>query len=185
MFENEFFEKTKSTLIERGSYENCRFSEIDFSSCNFSGFKFLDCEFIECNLSLCNPNNVFFQNVKFDSCKMLGIHFEYANPFGLAFFFESCVLNHSSFYQMKLKGIKFSNCQLHEVDFSETDLAQASFQASDLTNALFDRSNLENADFRSASNYIIDPDKNKIKKAKFSISGIPGLLFKYGIQISD
>jgi uncharacterized protein YjbI with pentapeptide repeats len=86
---------------------------------------------------------------------------------------------------MKLKGIKFSNCQLHEVDFSETDLAQASFQASDLTNALFDRSNLENADFRSASNYIIDPDKNKIKKAKFSISGIPGLLLKYGIQISD
>jgi uncharacterized protein YjbI with pentapeptide repeats len=86
---------------------------------------------------------------------------------------------------MKLKGIQFNNCQLHEVDFTETDLTQASFQASDLTNALFDRTNLENADFRSANNYIIDPDKNKIKKAKFSISGLPGLLFKYGIQISD
>ena len=85
---------------------------------------------------------------------------------------------------MKLKGINFKNCQLHEVDFTETDLTQASFQESDLTNTLFDHSNLENADFRLASNYTIDPDNNKIKKAKFLISGIPGLLVKYGIEIS-
>ena len=97
MFENESFEKTESALIEKGSYENCRFSEIDLSSFSFSGFKFIDCEFIECNLSLCNPNNAFFQNVKFDACKMLGIHFEYANPFGLEFSFDSFIISDKVF----------------------------------------------------------------------------------------
>jgi hypothetical protein len=44
---------------------------------------------------------------------------------------------------------------------------------------------LENSDFRTAHNFIVDPDKNKIKKAKFSVSGLPGLLLKYGLQISN
>jgi uncharacterized protein YjbI with pentapeptide repeats len=71
------------------------------------------------------------------------------------------------------------------VDFTETDLSNASFLESDLKNALFEQTNLENADLRSASQFIIDPDKNKIKKAKFSLTGLPGLLNKYGIQISN
>jgi len=33
-------------------------------------------------------------------------------------------------------------------------------------------------------NYSIDPEKNKIKKARFSTAGIAGLLDKYDIEIS-
>jgi hypothetical protein len=49
--------------------------------------------------------------------------------------------------------------------------------------ARFEESNLERADFRTASHYSIDPEMNKLKGAKFSLLGIPGLLDKYGIII--
>jgi fluoroquinolone resistance protein len=57
------------------------------------------------------------------------------------------------------------------------------FDNCDLKNAAFDQTILEKADFRTAFNYSIDPDNNKIKKAKFSISGLTGLLEKYNIEI--
>jgi fluoroquinolone resistance protein len=49
--------------------------------------------------------------------------------------------------------------------------------------SVFDRTNLEKADFRSAGNYSIDPTTNKIKKARFSLDGVAGLLDKYDIEI--
>jgi hypothetical protein len=52
-----------------------------------------------------------------------------------------------------------------------------------LTDALFDRSVLEKADFTSAVHYRIDPNINQIKKAKFSLEGLPGLLSAYQIEI--
>ena len=113
-FENKIFEKTSNEEFEKGEYFNCRFLEVDFSSYNFSGFKFIDCDFNECNLSLSNPNNAFFQNVHFQNCKILGVHFDYINSFGLELNFENCVVNHATFYQMKLKGISFQNCQLQK-----------------------------------------------------------------------
>jgi fluoroquinolone resistance protein len=57
------------------------------------------------------------------------------------------------------------------------------FDNCDLTRATFDRSVLEKADFRTSYNYSIDPENNKIKKAKFSLLGVSGLLDKYDIAI--
>jgi hypothetical protein len=42
---------------------------------------------------------------------------------------------------------------------------------------------LEKADFRTAFNYSINPETNRIKKAKFSKEGLNGLLDKYDIEI--
>ena len=53
----------------------------------------------------------------------------------------------------------------------------------DLTAAGFSNTNLEKADFRTSFNYGFDLDQNKIKNAKFSLDGIPGLLNKYKIKI--
>ncbi|WP_086936325.1 pentapeptide repeat-containing protein [Chamaesiphon minutus] len=57
------------------------------------------------------------------------------------------------------------------------------FENCDLTDAIFQYTILEKADFRTAYNYSIDPELNRIKKAKFSRSGIAGLLDKYDIDI--
>jgi fluoroquinolone resistance protein len=183
-FENSIFTSSNIDLFEKGEYFNCQFNEIDFSSFNFSGYKFIECQFNNSNLSLCNPNNAFFQQVHFSDCKMLGIHFDYVNPFGLEMSFENCQLNHAIFYQLKLKGSQFENCQLIEVDFSESDLSGSSFYNCDLHGAVFDQTNLEHVDFSSAMNFTIDPSLNKIKNAKFSMEGLPGLLSKFGIQVS-
>lgn len=50
-------------------------------------------------------------------------------------------------------------------------------------NSVFSRTILKEADFLTASNYIIDPELNNIRKAKFSLSSVAGLLNKYDIKI--
>ena len=77
----------------------------------------------------------------------------------------------------------FKDCTLHETDFTETDLTGSLFENCDLAGAVFSITVLENADLRSSVNFNIDPERNKIKKAKFSILGVTGLLMKYNIQI--
>lgn len=71
-----------------------------------------------------------------------------------------------------------------EVDFTQADLSGGDFQNSELSGAIFDRTELLNADFRNAQNFVIDPELNRIKSAKFDMDGLPGLLRKYKIKIS-
>ncbi|MDO9037589.1 MAG: pentapeptide repeat-containing protein, partial [Lutibacter sp.] len=97
--------------------------------------------------------------------------------------FEDCHLNIISFYKLKLKNTKFNKCKLQEVDFTETDLSNASFNNCDLIGSIFNATILEKADFRTSYNYSIDPEINRIKKARFSLQGIVGLLGKYQIEI--
>jgi hypothetical protein len=52
-----------------------------------------------------------------------------------------------------------------------------------LADAKFENTILQKADLRSAFNYAIDPEINKIKKAKFSLPEVTGLLKKYDIEI--
>ncbi|HWY33074.1 MAG TPA: pentapeptide repeat-containing protein, partial [Nitrosopumilaceae archaeon] len=87
------------------------------------------------------------------------------------------------FYKTKLKKTAFKNSTIQEADFSECDLTNAIFENCDLTGATFVNTNLEKADFRTSFNYSIDPELNRIKKAKFSLHGIVGLLDKYDIEI--
>jgi uncharacterized protein YjbI with pentapeptide repeats len=114
---------------------------------------------------------------------MLGLQFEECNEFGLAFTFENCRLNNSSFYKLKIKKTLFKDSDLSEVDFTECDLSSAIFEKCNLLQTVFDNTNIEKADFRTSFNYTIDPENNKIKKAVFSINGVAGLLRKYNIEI--
>ena len=114
---------------------------------------------------------------------MLGLRFDDCNPFGLSFNFENCILNHASFYKLKIKKTTFKNTQLQEVDLTECDLTSSIFENCDLTRTIFNNTNIEKADFQTSHNYSIDPEINRIKKAQFSIMGISGLLDKYDIKI--
>jgi uncharacterized protein YjbI with pentapeptide repeats len=123
------------------------------------------------------------QNVHFRDCKMLGLRFDDCDPFLFAVGFENCVIDHSSFYNVKLKKTAFINSSLKEADFTGSDLTDAIFDGCDLAAAHFERTNLENADLRTAFNYSIDPEQNYITGALFSLTGIAGLLDKYKIVI--
>lgn len=113
----------------------------------------------------------------------MGLHFDDCNPFLLAFRFESCALNFTVFYQVKLKKTDFVDCKLEEADFMEADLTNAVFHRCDLQKAVFENTNLEGADFRTAYNFSIDPTTNRVQKARFSGQNIAGLLHRFGIKI--
>lgn len=187
MEDNFHLDKTfgRHDSLSKGEYENCTFNSCLFIDNNLSGYKFINCSFHDCNLSVANIHKTIFQDVQFKNCKMLGLQFNTCNEFGLSFSFDGCQLNHCSFYKTKIKKTVFKNCQLQESDFSETDLSYAVFDNCNLEQSTFDHSNLENTDFRTAYHYSIDPVNNRIKKAKFSLQGLPGLLEKYNIQIVE
>ncbi len=83
-----------------------------------------------------------------------------------------------------MKKTHFIECSLKDVDFSEVELSESIFSTCDLMNAIFENTSLIKADLRTALHYSIDPEKNKLKKAKFSYPGILGLLEKYDLIIN-
>ncbi|NIG54392.1 pentapeptide repeat-containing protein [Chitinophaga sp. Cy-1792] len=166
-----------------GEYENCKFLHCDFSNVSFAGCIFVECAFSDCNLSMVQLNKTAMRDVRFVGCKMLGLHFDTCNDFGFEVSFDGCNLQHASFYNRNLKKLQCKNTILREVDFTLADLSQAVLQDCDLIGATFDNTNLEKADLRKATGYIIDPERNKIKKAKFSLADVAGLLMKYDITI--
>ena len=167
----------------KSEYENCRFLNCDFSNHDFSYYKFIECTFQSCNLSLLKCHQTSLRDVKFINSKMLGFRFDTCHEFGLSISFQSCLLNHSSFYKTNIKKTSFKDSQLEEVDFVQCNLSGSLFDNCNLMLSVFDQSNLEKVDFRTSYNYSMDPENNKIKGAKFSASGLQGLLLKYNIVI--
>ncbi|NJB71740.1 uncharacterized protein YjbI with pentapeptide repeats [Saonia flava] len=184
--EDEHFkgENYTQNRLAKGEYEHCTFTNCNFSNGNLTNSSFLECEFIDCNLSNSNITASSFNEVLFKDCKLLGLRFDQCNDFLLSFTFEDCALNLASFYQLKLKKIWFKKCILEEVDFVEADLTEALFDDCNLKHAIFENTLLEKADFRTSHSFSIDPENNRIKKAKFSKENIVGLLETYDIMIN-
>lgn len=169
--------------LTKGTYDGCRFNHCNFIGTNLADFRFLECEFHNCQLDRVELTNTSLTVIKFIDCKMMGISFEHCHRVIFTPHFENCLLNYSNFFQCKMPGTVFSNCNLTEVDFTEAMMPECIFNGCDFTNARFDKTNLSKADFRGAFNFLIDPEKNHLKKAKFSLSTIQGLLYKYGLMI--
>ncbi len=171
------------SLLKKGEYEKCTFTNCNFSNSDISDTIFIDCKFTLCNLSMVKTTGTTFNNAKFNDCKMMGIRFDNCNSFAFSVAFDNCILNHSSFFRKKLKKTIFENSQLVEVDFTESDLTGSEFLNCELERAVFKSTIIEKADFRTSYNFSIDPEINRIKKAKFSLMGLAGLLDKYDLDI--
>lgn len=183
--EDKIFEKpdfSKEELL-KGEYENCTFINCDLSGKDLSAINFSDCVFDNCNISMAKLEGTGLKNCSFKKCKLLGLRFDTCSDFLFEVSFDNCILDLSSFYKRKLKKTTFNNTSIKEVDFSSADLSNAVFDHCDMLGALFDDTILERTDFRLAYNYSINPETNRIKKAKFSVNGLSGLLHKYDIDI--
>jgi fluoroquinolone resistance protein len=185
LVENSVFDgiSFRECLLEKGTYEECAFTRCDFNASDISGIIFRECRFDNCDLSLAHLRSTGFQDVRFSGCKLLGTVFSGCSVFLLEIGFENCMMKLSSFQKLKLRNTVFRKCDLREADFTETDLAGSSFEQCDLMLGLFHHTNLEKADFRTAVNYSINPEHNRLRKAKFSMTGLAGLLESYGIEI--
>lgn len=185
MTEDQIFERLNYTEVpfQKGEYENCQFVNCNFHGVNLIDNIFRDCIFEDCDLSLCNLTDSTLNDVYFKGCKLVGVQFDWCREFLFSVKFENCDLKLSVFYKRKLKKTHFKNCNLQETDFAEAELAESVFDNCDLQRTIFQRTNLEKVDFRTSYNYSIDPELNRIKKARFSRMGLGGLLDKYGILI--
>lgn len=169
--------------VSSREFENCIFQHCDFSNTAFLSSTFMDCEFINCNLSMLELPSSSLKNVVFKNCKLLGIAFDACDDFLFQVTVDNCLLDFASFANKKMPRTRFSESSLKEVSFVGTHLKQSVFENCDLTRALFNRSDLTECNFTTAINYQIDPEFNVLKKARFSLQGIPGLLEKYDVTI--
>lgn len=183
--EDQTFTKITSAEIRRDykQFENCKFSTCDFSYADFSGLVFMDCVFEHCNLSLAEMVGAGLQNIRFSHCKLSGVNFSKSLDFLFELHFDNCILDNAVFYKKKNKKAVFTDCSMVETDFTESDLTDVKFNNCNLNRAFFSRTILKNADFCTAYNFTIDPDDNILKKAKFSVHGLQGLLSKYDIRV--
>jgi fluoroquinolone resistance protein len=182
-------DKTFSGLLWSGRqmkdeiYENCTFENCDFSDGLFSFCKFVDCRFNNCNMSMLQFTGSLMNNISFENCKLLGINFSDCNDSVFTVKFRGCLVDYCSFAKKRLMKTLFQDSSVKNVDFSECDLTKAIFSNCDLLNSVFYKTILKEADLLTALNYNIDPEMNNIRRAKFSIGGVAGLLNKYEIII--
>jgi uncharacterized protein YjbI with pentapeptide repeats len=184
--ENKTFEKVvySGKELRNREFEQCIFKDCDLSDSIFAHNRFTDCTFIGCNLSMIKLTSSSLRDVTFKQCKLLGINFSECEDFLFSVRFESSILDYASFMNKKMMKTKFIDTSMKQVLFTGSNLSHAVFDATDLADAIFNGTNLKEADFVNAYNYTIDPELNDIKKAKFSLQGVPGLLTKYGIRIT-
>jgi fluoroquinolone resistance protein len=184
--ENKTFEKINFSGkdLKNREFEKCTFQQCDFSNSNLSDNRFSDCIFLNCNLAMAKLFNTGLRTVSFKDCKLIGINFNDTEDFLFGVKFENCMLDYASFMGKKLPGTTFGNSSLKMVNFSASNLTGCIFDRTDLLGATFNKTNLSKADLSSAYNFIIDPELNTLKKARFSMQGMVGLLAKYDLDIS-
>lgn len=189
IFNNEYFREInfvnielKESIIKDKEFYLCNFEKSNFYKTNFINCRFEECKFINCDLSLIKINQSEFINISFEECKMLGINWTEAKNITRLNFLKS-KLNHSSFYGMKLKDLIIEDCISQEVDFVNAVIQKAILCNTDLTDSKFNNTDLSGVDLSNAKNYNINPNYNKIMKAKFTIPDVLNLLQGFDIII--
>jgi uncharacterized protein YjbI with pentapeptide repeats len=169
--------------IKFKEFENCTFHHCDFTDCTFQTVAFVDCNFFECNFKDTKINHVSLRGVWFTKCDFTAVNFAMTDQVIYEFHFKDCLLDYTKFYALKLKKMQFINCSMIAVDFMASDLTEVLFDNCNLRRAVFIDTIANKADFSTSYDYTINPEKNKLKKAIFSVEGLKGLLEKYDLII--
>jgi len=168
-----------------GYFEDCEFKECDFTQAKIENSSYSNCKFIHCNFSNTLLIKTNLVDCHFIHCKMIGISFDLCENFYYSIQAKDSSFDYASFFNLKLKLSKFTHCTFRESDFTQTDFSSSVFDECDFTGAHFEKTNLEKVDLHTSRNYLIDPEINKIRNARFSIAHVSGLLYKHDIIIED
>lgn len=180
IFKSENFSKKS---LEGHVFNSCSFMNCDFSESILRNAKFSTCVFTNCNLSLPKLDACRFQDVQFIDCKIVGAEFFKCDRAFLSLSFKKCLLSYCNFSDLNMKNTHFNGSKIQEAHFTNTVLTGADFADTDLSGTLFHNCDLCKADFSTAVRYSIDPQTNKVKKAKFSLPEAISLLRGFDITI--
>ncbi len=185
------FENIHTELGEilKSRFTDCTFVRCSFGSVALVNCRFDNCTFKECDLSLAQLFGSSFPSTVFENSKIIGIDWTQSNwsNIGLSHLsgFFDCILSHSTFIGLDLKGIQIKHCIANEVDFRDANLSKAKFQGTDLARSLFGNTNLTEAYLSQARNYDIDIYNNIVKQAKFSLPEAIALLYSMDIVMNE
>ncbi|MGE5431346.1 MAG: pentapeptide repeat-containing protein [Syntrophomonadaceae bacterium] len=164
-------------------FTDCTFDKMNFEKTRLKYVRFENCTFNKSNLSLVRINGSRFIDCKFTDCKMIGINWQEAEA-PIEIIMDKCKLDYSIFYGLDLRRIEITESFAKEVNFENADLSKGKFNGTDFSSSKFKNTNLSFSDLREATNYDINPEFNKIKKAKFSMPEAMTLLQCFDIEIS-
>jgi uncharacterized protein YjbI with pentapeptide repeats len=182
----------KDVRLEGGRVGSAEFQDCTFVDCNFvesvfQNCRFAGCLFRGCDLTLVNVEGSAFSSVRFERCTAAGVNWTRAAwpavLLGKPLSFSECALNHATFIDLKLQGIKVRDCAAVDVDFRAADLTRADFSGTDLSKSLFGDTDLTEADLSHARNYDIDPGRNTLKQTRFSLPEAMSLLHSLDIVL--
>ena len=175
--------------VASAEFRECEFAHGAFQEATLRACTFVECVFRECDLSLARLPHCHFTAVRFEKCKAIGVNWAESRwpekRIWTPLEFRACVLDHSTFLGLDLKGVRFEECSAKDVDFREADLSESTFRGTDLEGSLFAETNLSGADLRGAVNYLIASGSNKLKGARFSLPEAMSLLAAMDIKIDD
>jgi uncharacterized protein YjbI with pentapeptide repeats len=172
-----------SSVFSDCSFVRCSFAKTILRSC-----RFLNCIFQHCDLSLARVPNAFLSGVQFEDSKTVGVSWPDAKWSGKIqdpMVFTRCVVSHATFNGLQLKALKLRDCLAVNVDFRDANLSGADFSGTDLAESLFSSTNLTGADFSRARNYSINPGRNILTRAKFSLPEALALLYSLEIVLTS
>ncbi|MDN3657547.1 pentapeptide repeat-containing protein [Ferruginibacter paludis] len=181
--------KFKNITSEEKTITGRYFDHRTFYKCSLKGSVFEDCNFEncvfeECDLSLIKLKETAFSNTQINGSKAIGIVWHAAsNP--LSVNFKNSRISYSSFYGKNLKKMQMIDCIADEADFTNCNLIQSNFAGTDLRNAIFINTDMSQANFVNATNYSINLQNNKTKKAKFSLPQALSFLHSLDIILVD
>lgn len=170
-------------LAGHTEFDEYHFQNCDFSAADLSKLRFANCLFERCNLSSAKLADTALQNVAFDECKLLGLQFTACRDMLFGVHFDQCQLRYASFAGRHMPGTPFLRCIIDEADFADADLSGAIFQECSLAGTVFQNTQLKGADLRTATGFIIDPERNQLRQARFSLSGLLGVVAKYELLV--
>lgn len=185
IFEDECFTGLNCADLDLSDriFRDCEFVDCDFSGSKLSKCQFSDCEFKQCNFSNAKLYATKISEAYFVECKMDGIDFTTCNQMLFSINLKRCKIAYGIFSGLQMSGYNLSGSALTNCLFEETDLSRANLSDCDLKGSTFDRTNLTSADLRSSTGYQIDPNTNKISKARFSYPEVLSLLKPFGVVV--
>lgn len=175
--------------LESAEFHDCTFIDCTFVESVFHACRFAGCLFRDCDLSLVEIRGSAFSSVRFERCSLVGVNWTQAAwpavLLGVPLIFSGCALNHATFIGLSMQGVKITECTAVNVDFREADLSRGDFSGTDLAKSLFGNTDLTGADLSQAQNYDIDPGRNTLKGAKFSLPEAMSLLHNLDIILVE
>ena len=190
-YSDQVFEKAhlEQPKIASSEFHDCTFIGCSFTESVFDSCRFVNCIFKHCDLSLVQVPNSVFSATKMEGSKIIGVDWTQADwsstKLGDPIGFTKCDISHSTFIGLNLKNFHITECIAKDVDFREADLTEAVFTGTDLSESLFNGTNLTEADLSRSRNYHIDPGRNVLKRAKFSMPEAMSLLYSLDIELTE